>query len=180
MSILANEYFDLENEIRFSPGIHNLGEQMARLTFYLNNKDKINNNSLLLTYEELYFKNRDKSTNSKKGSIISSSKNGENSNKSISKFNLKHRNSKNGSFIIRQYSPKKNNSSNLISSKFASQFIKNKNNYNKNNENNNNLEEKIQRISKEKKSKVKMRKNNYNNKAEKKYINNFKNIRNYF
>ena len=171
MNILGNEYFDIENEIHFSPGIHTLGEEMARLVFCRNNNYKFIGNSFLITCDELDLKNKDKSSNSKKMSFNSFSKIEENSNKSLKKVNLKVRNIKKSSLIKENLYPIKNGSV-AIKSKFANQFINNKINDKKINESNKNLEENIQGNFKEKNEDVKIKKNNFNEKNNKNnYIN---------
>ena len=104
MNYLNDDDLNLDDELKYSNGIQNIGDQMARLVFSKNKSIKIDENNLLFTYDDFYKKNPLKA-GIKKKSINSINKNSSKnintsdySNKPISKGILKNNIIKKSSF----------------------------------------------------------------------------------
>ena len=106
-NLVNDDYgFGLDNGKKYLNGIQSIGDEMARLVFFNNNKDKIDENNVLFTYEDFFKKNGLNYNGSKKRSFNNLSKfnnskiisTTDNSNKKLSNENLKIRPIKKVSF----------------------------------------------------------------------------------
>ena len=96
MNYLNDDDLLLDNKIKFSNAVQNIGDQMARLVFL--KKNIVDNDNLLFTYDDFYKKHQDKFGGLNKKSFNSLTKRDNNSNKSILKSSLKKKANKKTSF----------------------------------------------------------------------------------
>lgn len=96
MTYLNDDDLLLDNEIKFSIGVQNIGDEMARLVF--SKKANIDDNNLVFTYDDFYKKNPGKLGGLKKKSFNNLPKRDNNSNKSVLKSSLKMKTNKKTSF----------------------------------------------------------------------------------